>query len=120
MTLGLRTIVLVALVFFSGCSSPSLRTLSSDEAVKGAAPIVFMSDYGTDGDGVAIVKGVVFTLLPQANIVDLTHQVPAFSVKDGARLVNNTAAYFPKGTVFLTLVERHSSGPRRGIVLKSK
>lgn len=120
MTLGLPTLVLGVLLLSLGCTSQSVRSLSSNETAKGPAPIVFMSDYGTDGDGVAIVKGVILSMTSEASIVDLTHQVQAFSVKDGARLVNNTAAYYPRGTVFLTLIDRHSSGPRRGIVLKSK
>lgn len=94
--------------------------LSSHAEGEIGPPIVFMSDFGTDGEGVAIVKGVILGVSPLSRVIDLTHQVPAFSVKDGARFLQNTAAYFPPGTVFLTLIDRHSSGPRRGIVLKSK
>ena len=84
------------------------------------APIVFTSDFGTQDDGVAIVKGVILSIEPQAIIIDLTHQVPAFSVRDAGRFVANTAPHYPTGAVFLTLVDRNIGGTRKPIVLKSK
>lgn len=84
------------------------------------APIVFTSDFGTADDGVAIVKGVILTREPSANVIDLTHQIPAFSVRDAGRFVANTSPHYPPGTVFLTLVDRGGAGPRKPIVMKSK
>lgn len=83
-------------------------------------PIVFTSDFGTQDDGVAIVKGIILTIEPQAKIVDLTHSVPAFSVRDAGRFVANTAPHFPKGSVFLTLVDRNVGAPKKPIVMRSK
>ncbi len=84
------------------------------------APIVFTSDFGTQDDGVAIVKGIILSVEPTVKIVDMTHEVPAFSVRDAGRFVANTAPHFPKGTVFLTLVDRNVGGVRKPIVMKSK
>lgn len=117
MRVGICTFLILPLLLNACASSPSRFPASESGR---PSPIVFMSDFGTDGDGVAIVKGIILGLSPEAKVVDLTHQVPAFSVKEAARLLHNTAAAFPKGTVFLSLVDRHSQGPRRGIVLKSK
>src|SRR5690242_4150277 len=53
--------------------------------------IVFMSDFGELDDAVAICKGVMKTIAPDAEIIDLTHQVPAYSISDGSRLLARTS-----------------------------
>jgi hypothetical protein len=49
--------------------------------------IVFMTDFGTADDSVAICKGVMYSIAPDVRIVDLTHQVTPFSIFDGARFL---------------------------------
>src|SRR6201987_1216089 len=57
--------------------------------------IVFMTDFGTVDDAVAICKGVIKTLAPDAEIIDLTHQVTPYSISEGARLLSRTSQYYP-------------------------
>jgi S-adenosyl-L-methionine hydrolase (adenosine-forming) len=115
----------LALVFLlSGCASVGNRELSS-AAKTGASkasisPIVFLSDFGLLDESVAVCKGTMLGVEPALQFVDITHQVPAFSVKDAARIVSVSTPHFPAGSVFLTLVEQHTSGQKRGIVAKSK
>jgi SAM hydroxide adenosyltransferase N-terminal domain len=45
-------------------------------ATKYPATIVFMTDFGTVDDSVPICKGVMYSIMPDVRIVDLTHQVP--------------------------------------------
>lgn len=74
-----------------------------------AAPtpvIVMLSDYGLLDESVAVCKGTILGLEPEVRIVDLTHQVPAFSVKDAARFLAATTPFYPEGTIFMALVER--------------
>jgi S-adenosylmethionine hydrolase len=82
--------------------------------------IVFMSDFGTIDDAVAICKGVMLTVAPDAEIVDLTHQVTPYSITDGARLLARTAQYYPAGTVFVTVIDPGVGTSRRSIVVKTK
>ncbi len=65
-------------------------------AQKGSAPptIVFMTDFGTVDDSVAICKGVMYSIAPEARIVDLTHQVTPFSILDGARFLYGATPYY--------------------------
>jgi len=84
------------------------------------APVVFMSDFGTADDSVAICKGVMLGIEPRLRIVDLTHQVPPFSVRDGARLLAGTAPYYPPGAVFLAVVDPGVGGPRKAVVVVSE
>ncbi len=82
--------------------------------------IVFMTDFGTLDDAVPICKGVMLGIVPDARIVDITHQVTPFSIADGARFLYGTAPYYPPGTVFVTVVDPTVGSSRKAIVVKSK
>jgi S-adenosyl-L-methionine hydrolase (adenosine-forming) len=82
--------------------------------------IVFMTDYGTVDDAVAICKGVIKTLAPDAEIIDLTHDVTAYSISEGARLLGRTSQYYPPGTIFLTVIDPGVGTSRRSIIVKTK
>lgn len=84
------------------------------------AAIVFMSDFGTDDDSVAICKGVMVGVSPQSRIVDLTHTVPPYSIADGARFLAGTAPAWPAGTVFVAVVDPGVGSSRRPVVVRSK
>ena len=73
--------------------------------------VVFLSDFGTADDSVAICKGVMLGIAPDVRIVDLTHDVPPYSVRDGARFLAGAAPYYPAGTVFVAVddVDGHVS-----------
>ena len=82
--------------------------------------IVFMTDFGTVDDAVAICKGVIKTLAPDAEIIDLTHQVTPYSISEGARLLSRTSQYYPSGTIFLTVVDPGVGTSRRSIIVRTK
>ena len=88
-----------------------------------AAPrptIVFMTDFGVVDDSVAICRGVMYSIVPDLRIVDLTHQVTPFNINDGARFLYGTTPYFPAGTVFVVVVDPTVGSSRKAIVVKSK
>lgn len=82
--------------------------------------IVFMTDFGVVDDSVAICKGVMYSIVPDARIVDITHLVTAFSIADGARFLFGATPYFPAGTVFVVVVDPTVGSARKAIVAKSK
>jgi S-adenosyl-L-methionine hydrolase (adenosine-forming) len=71
-------------------------------------------------DAVAICKGVIKTIAPDAEIIDLTHQVRPYSIAEGARLLTRTSQYYPRGTIFLTVIDPGVGTSRRSIVVKTK
>lgn len=83
------------------------------------APVVFMSDFGTNDDSVAICKGVMLGIAPELSIVDLTHEVRPYSIRDGARFLAGATPYYPAGTVFIVVVDPGVGGTRRAMVAKS-
>jgi len=82
--------------------------------------VVFMTDFGTVDDSVALCKGVMYGITPNLRIVDLTHQVTPFSILDGARLLFGATPYFPTGAVFVTVIDPGVGSARKPVVVKSK
>jgi S-adenosylmethionine hydrolase len=79
-----------------------------------------MTDFGVADDSVALCKGVMYGIAPHLRIVDLTHQVNAFSIRDGARFLFGATPYFPAATVFVAVVDPGVGSSRRAVVVKSK
>jgi S-adenosylmethionine hydrolase len=63
---------------------------------------------------------VMYGITPNLRIVDLTHQVNAFSIADGARFLFGATPYFPSGTVFVAVVDPGVGSSRKAVVVKSK
>jgi S-adenosylmethionine hydrolase len=82
--------------------------------------IVFMTDFDVLDDSVAICRGVMYGIMPDVRIVDLTHQVTPFSIFDGARYLYGATPYFPAGTVFVVVVDPTVGSTRKAIVARSK
>lgn len=65
------------------------------------AILTLTTDFGLKDHYVAAVKGAVYSQLPDVTIVDISHQVMPFNVREAAFHVKNVYKYFPKGTVHL-------------------
>jgi S-adenosylmethionine hydrolase len=109
----LSRITLLAVIL---CLSP----LSIAQAPKYPPTIVFMTDFGVIDDSVAICRGVMYSIMPNVRIVDLTHQVTPFSILDGARFLYGATPYYPPGTVFVVVIDPTVGSARKAIVAQSK
>ena len=56
---------------------------------------------------------------PDATLVDITHEVPAHDILDGALQLAAAARYFPAGTIFLAVVDPGVGSARRGIAAEA-
>ena len=93
---------------------------ATDAAQKYPPTIVFMTDFGVVDDSVALCRGVMYGIMPGVRIVDLTHQVTPFSIRDGARFLYGATPYFPAGTVFVVVIDPGVGSTRKAIVARSK
>jgi S-adenosylmethionine hydrolase len=96
------------------------RAVAEGPTAKVIPTIVFMTDFGTVDDSVAICRGVMYSIAPEVRIVDLTHQVTPFSILDGARFLYGASPYYPAGTVFVVVVDPGVGSTRKAVVVKSK
>lgn len=112
-------IVLTAvLLLLSAAAEPLLA--ASEPAEKYPPTVVFMTDFGVVDDAVAICRGVMYSVMPSVRVVDLTHEVPPFSILDGARFLEGVTPYYPPGTVFVVVIDPGVGSTRKAIVARSK
>ncbi len=78
--------------------------------------IALLTDFGDEDWFVASLKAVILSLNPRAAIVDITHRIPSFDIDAAAFVLFAASPYFPKGTIFLTVVDP-GVGSQRKIIL---
>lgn len=82
--------------------------------------IALLTDFGFKESSVAAMKGTILGICPEAQIIDISHEVPSFDIKDGAFVFASAASYFPKGTIFVCVVDPGVGTERRGIVVETE
>jgi S-adenosylmethionine hydrolase len=102
-----------------GCANtPALKDATAAPARK--PTIVFMTDFGTANDAVAICRAVMFGIAPDARITDITHQVTPYQIEEASRFLYGVTPYYPAGTVFLVVVDPGVGTSRKAVIVKSK
>jgi S-adenosylmethionine hydrolase len=81
--------------------------------------ITFLSDFGTKGVYVAQMKGVVSSI-SDAQLIDLSHEVSAQNVREGAFLLWVAAPFFPAGTIHVGVVDPGVGTERKGLIVTTK
>src|SRR5437867_7202075 len=92
----------------AGCSKDRAQNESSGASASPSGKhttIVFMTDFGTANDAVAICKAVIVGIAPDARIMDITHRVTPYQIEEASRFLADVAPYYPAGTVFLVVVD---------------
>lgn len=83
-----------------------------------AGPLIsFLSDFGT-GSTPAVCRGVMWSIAPDARLLDLTHDVRQFAVRDGAFLLSRAVGYLPVG-VHVAVVDPGVGTARRPVVIRA-
>lgn len=108
-----------AAAVFNGCGSPPAPK-ELVQATPRKPTVVFMSDFGTANDAVAICKAVITGIAPDARIMDITHQVTPFQIEEASRFLFGVTPYYPAGTVFLAVVDPGVGTSRKAIIVKTK
>ena len=85
-----------------------------------AGPLVLQSDFGVKDSAVASMKGVAVGVSRDLDIYDLTHEVPTYNIWEASLRLAQAAEYWPKGTVFVSVVDPGVGTERKSVVLKTK
>lgn len=80
--------------------------------------IVFMTDWG-NSHYVGICKGVIRSIT-DVEIVDLTHSIAPYNVREAMYILDRSVDWFPEGTVFLAVVDYGVGTARKAIAVKTK
>jgi S-adenosyl-L-methionine hydrolase (adenosine-forming) len=81
--------------------------------------VTLLTDYGRDDDFVGVCHGVIHSICPEAQIVDITHGIERYGVRQGALVLRNTIPYMPKG-VHVAVVDPQVGTERRGVALRCR
>lgn len=117
---GVVALVMAAAVCLGACSRQQAAAPASAQASSARPTIVFMTDFGTANDAVAICRAVIYGIAPDVRITDITHQVTPFSIEEASRFLYGVTPYYPVGTVFLVVVDPGVGTSRKAIAVKSK
>jgi S-adenosylmethionine hydrolase len=82
--------------------------------------VVIQTDFGLKDGAVSAMKGVAMQVSPALKLYDLTHEIPSYNIWEAAYRLEQTAQYWPKGTVFVSVVDPGVGSNRKSVVLKTK
>jgi S-adenosylmethionine hydrolase len=84
------------------------------------APIITLTtDFGLRDPFVGIMKGVILSICPSANLVDLTHEIAPEDVLGACLALEAALPFFPDGTVHLVVVDPGVGSARRPLALRA-
>ncbi|MEX1189459.1 MAG: SAM-dependent chlorinase/fluorinase [Bacteroidia bacterium] len=84
------------------------------------AIITLTTDLGLSDYYVSAVKGSILRELPDANIIDITHDIPKFDRMKAGYMLRNAFRYFPKGTIHVIGVESLEDEQTPHIAIKAE
>ena len=79
--------------------------------------VTLLTDYGRDDEFVGVCHGVIRRLAPEAQVVDITHGIRRYAVRQGAIVLRNTLPYMPVG-VHVAIVDPQVGTERRALALR--
>ena len=82
--------------------------------------VVFQTDFGLKDGAVAAMKGVSMSVSQDLKLFDLTHEIPAYNIWEAAYRLQQAASYWPRATVFVSVVDPGVGTERKSVVVKTK
>lgn len=79
--------------------------------------VTLLTDFGTADYFVGAMKGAVLAVNPEAQLVDITHEIPPHDVDAGAFTLLAAFSTFPAGTIHIGVVDPGVGSARRAIVV---
>lgn len=80
--------------------------------------IALLTDFGTVDPYVGVMKGVIHSICPAAQVIDITHAVSPQNIRHAAFLLQGAVPYFAPGTVFVVVIDPGVGTSRRAIAIQ--
>jgi S-adenosylmethionine hydrolase len=81
--------------------------------------ITLLTDFGSADHYAGAMKGVMIGICPDAQFVDISHEIAPYAIAEAAFTLAQAWRCFPKGTVHLAVVDPGVGGARRPIVMEA-
>jgi S-adenosylmethionine hydrolase len=82
------------------------------------AIITLTTDFGEKDHFIGATKGAIYSELPSAKIVDISHLVSPFNVPEAAYIIQNAYRSFPKGTIHMIGIDSELNPENKHIAVK--
>lgn len=108
---------LLLLVFLPVTSAAQAPAAPGDRP---AHPVVaLLTDFGLNTEAVGLCHGAILAVDPEIRIVDLCHNSEAYDILLGALMLRGTTV-FPKGTVFVGVIDPGVGTKRRPVAIRTR
>lgn len=77
--------------------------------------VTLTTDFGAGSTYIAALKGMILSINPCANIIDITHDIPHQDIREGAVVLDDITRIFPDETTHVAIVDP-GVGTERDIV----
>lgn len=118
LTLALASLSFTAFATTETTKQPVQAVSSASNFAKNA--LVMQTDFSLQDGAVSAMQGVAFGVDPELKMFNLTHEIPPYNIWEAAYRLYQTATYWPKGTVFVSVVDPGVGTDRKSVVLKTK
>ena len=81
--------------------------------------ITLLTDFGTKDGYMGSVKGVIKSVNPAAEIIDISHDIEPFDIKSAAFTLRNYYSHYPKDTVHMVIVDPGVGSERRPLIVQT-
>ena len=78
-----------------------------------------LTDFGLEDVYVGVMKAVILGIAPKAQVIDLTHAIPAQDVLLGALALEDAQPYLPRGTAVVAVVDPGVGSARAALAARS-
>jgi S-adenosylmethionine hydrolase len=82
------------------------------------AIITLTTDFGLKDHFVGAIKGLIYSELPDARIVDISHEIAPFNIQECAYILENSYKNFPKGTIHVIGMDSEPNAEKKHIVVR--
>lgn len=82
--------------------------------------VCIITDFGDKDGFVGVMKGVIKSIYPESDFIDITNKIPQGNIFHAAFLLLNCVKYFPKKTIFLCVVDPGVGSDRKIIYAETK
>ncbi|HZQ11157.1 MAG TPA: SAM-dependent chlorinase/fluorinase, partial [Anaerolineae bacterium] len=79
--------------------------------------ITLTTDFGLTDGYVGTMRGVILNIAPDANIVDISHDISPQSIQEGARVLARSVPYFPERAIHVCVVDPGVGSARKPIAV---
>lgn len=82
--------------------------------------ITLLTDFGLRDHFVATMKGVILRIHPDAQIIDISHDVPPHDILHAAFLLKSSYTYFPLDSIYVVVVDPGVGTDRKPLLVSTE